>query len=130
MKKIYIVDDDKHIIESVSMVLKSAGYEVGSQTDDRNVVDKVKAFGPNLIILDVMFPENEGAGFEMARELRQSPSTASIPILMLSAVNERELYPGKFSNEDRDASWLPVQEFVEKPIDPKSLLEKVKELCN
>lgn len=128
MKRIYIVDDDRNIVESLSIVLKSKGYEVASQNDEENLVPNVRNFNPDLIILDVMFPEDDGAGFGMARLLRKNSQTESIPILMLSAVNERGIYPGKFSNQDRDESWLPVNEFVEKPIKPNELLEKVEKM--
>ncbi len=125
MKRVYVVDDDKNIVESISMVLESAGYELGSQYDDKNVVDNVAEFGADLIILDVMFPEDPGSGFEVARALKSDERTSRTPILMLSAINETGIYTGSFSNRDRDASWLPVQEFVEKPISPKALLAKV-----
>jgi CheY-like chemotaxis protein len=125
MKKIYIVDDDRNIVESVTIVLKSRGYDVAAQYDEENLVANVKKYGPDLIILDVMFPENEGAGFEMARTLKGDAATKSIPVLMLSAVNVRGKYPGKFSNKDRDETYFPVEEFVDKPVNPKDLLNKV-----
>jgi DNA-binding response OmpR family regulator len=126
--KIYIADDDRNIVESLTIVLKSAGYAVGAQYDDKNIVENVLKFGADAVILDVMFPENLGAGFELARSLKNDDRTRKIPILMLSAVNEKGIYAGTFSNRDRDPSWLPVQEFVEKPISPKILLQKVEAL--
>ena len=129
MKRVYVVDDDKDIVESISIVLESAGYELGAQYDDKNVVDKVAEFDADLVILDVMFPEDPGSGFEVARALKSDERTSRLPILMLSAINETGIYTGSFSNRDRDASWLPVQEFVEKPIGPKALLAKVELLC-
>ena len=128
MKKIYIVDDDRDIVESISMVLQGEGYETAAQYDDNDLVDNVKAYSPDLVILDVMFPEDESAGFRMARELRGEAAFAKIPILMLSAINERGLYPGKFSDHDRDDSYLPVDAFVEKPISPDALLAKLTEM--
>lgn len=129
MKRVYVVDDDRNIVESLSMVLKSAGYEIGAQHDDKDVVENAIAFRADLIILDVMFPEDSGAGFEVARQLKADIRTAGTPILMLSAVNETGIFTGRFSNKDRDDAWLPVQDFVEKPISPKSLLAKVEGLC-
>ncbi len=126
MSKIYIIDDDRNIVESLSIVLKSAGHEVSAQYDEQNTANNVDAFGADLIILDVMFPENDGAGFEIAREIKHNEQTKNIPILMLSAVNEKGEYAGTFSNRDKDESWLPVNDFVEKPINPKVLLEKIK----
>jgi CheY-like chemotaxis protein len=129
VKRVYVVDDDRDIVESISIVLEGNGYEVGAQYDDKNVVPNVAEFGADLVILDVMFPEDSGAGFELARALKSDERTSGLPILMLSAINETGIYAGKFSRRDRDPSLLPVEDFVEKPISPKALLEKVELLC-
>ena len=125
MKRIYIVDDDRDIVESISMVLQGEGYETAAQYDEISLLANVKSFGADLIILDVMFPEDESAGFRMARELREDSQLRDTPILMLSAINERGLYPGRFSDHDRDDAFLPVDAFVEKPISPNNLVAKV-----
>ncbi|MHC4874545.1 MAG: response regulator transcription factor [Planctomycetota bacterium] len=130
MKKVYIVDDDKDIIESLTVVLETEDYEVSSQTSEENLLDNVKAKTPDIIILDVMFPENSSAGFEMARDLKNDDATKDIPILMLSAINEKGDYGFKFSNKDKGEGFLPVNEFIEKPIQPQALLDKVKELTS
>ena len=128
MKRVYVVDDDKDIVESISIVLESAGYEVGAQHDDKDVVANVAGFGADLVILDVMFPEDSSAGFEIARRLKADDTLQKIPILMLSAINERGIYVGKFSNKDRDESFLPVNLFLEKPLRPNMLIERVSSL--
>lgn len=125
MKKIYIIDDDRDIVESMTIVLKANGYEVSAQYDNENVIENVIKYDPDLIILDVMFPENSSAGFEIARELKRSSKSEDIPIIMLSAVNERGSYPGKFSTEDADNEWLPISMYLDKPVHPGELLEKV-----
>lgn len=125
MKKIYIVDDDRMIVESISIVLRAHGYQVEAQYDEKNVIDNLMRVKPDLVILDVMFPENSSAGFEMAREIKNCSTTQNIPIIMLSAINEKGIYVGTFSNKDRDDSLMPVNEFVEKPIKPENLLKKV-----
>jgi len=129
VKRVYVIDDEQSIVESVSMILESKGHAVGAQKDDKDVVDNVIAFGADLVIIDVMFPEDGGAGFKMARALKADERTSALPLLMLTSVNEAGIYVGKFSNKDRDGSWLPVQEFVEKPVDPEVLLAKVEALC-
>ncbi|MCX6382910.1 MAG: response regulator, partial [Actinobacteria bacterium] len=95
MKKIYIIDDDRDIVESMSMVLEANGYEVTAQYNDENVTLNVSQYNPDLIILDVMFPENGSAGFEIARDLKRDNNLTNIPIVMLSAVNERGIYLGR-----------------------------------
>jgi DNA-binding response OmpR family regulator len=127
-KKVYIIDDDRDIVDSMSIVLKKNDYEVKAQYDDEHVEENVKAFQPDVIILDVMFPEDSSAGFEIARKLKGHKNLQSIPILMLSAINERGIYVGRFSNKDIDNSFMPVNMFLEKPIKPTVLLERVRTL--
>jgi CheY-like chemotaxis protein len=128
MKKVYIIDDDHDIVESMTIVLQKNGYAVAAQYDDEDVETNVRAQKPDLIILDVMFPEDSSAGFEIARRLKADDALRQIPILMLSAINERGIYVGKFSNKDRDDSFLPVNLFLEKPLRPNVLLERVASL--
>jgi CheY-like chemotaxis protein len=125
VKKVYVIDDEQSIVETVTMILESKGYEVGAQNDDKDVVDHVAGFGADLAIVDVMLPEDSGAGFTMARALKADERTKGLPIIMLTAVNESGLYVGTFSNKDIDDVWLPVNEFVEKPVKPDLLLAKV-----
>ena len=126
MKAIYIIDDDRNIVEAMSIVLKAHGYDVAAQYDEEHVVENLIAHKSDLVILDVIFPQNPSAGFDIARQIKSNPATASIPIVMLSAINEKGVYAGTFSNNDRDDAWLPVEEFVEKPIKNNQLLQKVK----
>ncbi len=128
MKTVYIIDDDHDIVESMSIVLKSHNYDVAFQYDEVDVEENVRAAKPDLILLDVMFPGNNAAGFEIARRLKADKDLAAIPVIMLSAVNEYHLYPGRFSNRDLDDSWLPVNIFLDKPVTPKALIDKVTEL--
>lgn len=128
MKRVYIVDDEPSIVESVTMVLESKGYVVGSQNDDKDVVDNVLAFDADLVILDVMMPEDSAAGFKMARALKDDERTRELPRIMLTAVNEAGIYVGKFSDKDKDDAWLPVQAFIDKPVDPEVLLDRVAKL--
>lgn len=128
MKKIYLVDDDVDLVESMTMTLESAGYTVKSQYDDKDIAENIRSFNPELIILDVMFPDDDGAGFKIARTISHHDSIKEIPILMLSGVNKEGDFPGKFTNRDIDDAYMPVTEFIEKPIDPKKLIAKVEEL--
>jgi len=127
-KKVYIIDDDHDIVDAMTIVLRKSGYEVAAQYDDERVAENVKAEKPDLIILDVMFPEDSSAGFSIARMIKNDEQIQRIPILMLSAVNERGIYVGKFSNKDLDESFLPVNLFLEKPLKPNVLLERVASL--
>ena len=130
MSKIYIIDDDRDIVDAMTMVLESEDHEIAFQNDEDEVVSNVSDFGADLIILDVIFPENDGAGFEIARKLKHDEKTKNIPIAMLSAVNEKGQYSGTFSNADKDDTYLPVDEFVEKPLVPADLVKLVNKLLS
>lgn len=125
-KKIFIIDDDRDMVESLTMVLKSKGYGIEASYTASDALGKVKASKPDLIILDVMFPENSSEGFELARKFHQDAEINKIPIIILSAINAR--FNLGFSDKDRDEAWLPVSHFVEKPIHPDKLLKMVKEI--
>jgi len=130
MSKIYIIDDDRDIVDAMTMVLESEDHEIAFQNDEDDVIGNVSDFGADLIILDVIFPENDGAGFEIARKLKHDEKTKNIPIAMLSAVNEKGQYSGTFSNADKDDVYLPVDEFVEKPLVPADLVKLVNKLLS
>jgi len=130
MKKIYIIDDDRDIVESMSMVLKANGYDVSAQFNDENVVNNIIKYDPDLIILDVMFPESNSAGFEIARDIKRNNKLTNIPIIMLSAVNEKGIYVGRLTSQDINESWLPVSIFLDKPVQPKELLMQVKSMLD
>lgn len=125
-KKILIIDDDRDIIEALTMVLESRGYETVSTVTTKGALALVKSEKPDVIILDVMFPESSSEGFDLAREISRDEEGRKVPILMLSAVNAR--FNLGFSNKDRDENWLPVAEFMEKPVQPEKLLNRLEEL--
>jgi len=128
MKKIYMVDDDVDMVTMMTLALEANGYEVRAQHDDNALVDNIREFNPDAILLDVMFPGDQGAGFRMARSIRHHDDIKDKPIIMLSAVNVEGNFVGTFSNKDIDEVYLPVTEFVDKPVDPKKLIEKIETL--
>ncbi len=128
--KILIIDDDPDIVEAMRMPLEANTYEVISAKSGKEGLQKVKDEVPDLIILDVMM-ETETEGFHVAYKLRSEESESeykeykNIPILMLTAISSKTGM--KFSLE-KDEEFLQVDDFVEKPIQPKELLEKVSKL--
>jgi CheY-like chemotaxis protein len=121
MAHLLIVDDDADFAGAVGRVLRSRGHEVAVETDAEQALDRIRRQRPDAIILDVMFPENDTAGFELARAIRRE--FGQIPVLLLTAVNQS--FPLGFGNKDLDPTWLPAVEFLEKPVDFAVLCEKV-----
>ncbi len=129
MKKILIIDDDLDMVDALTTVLENHNFLVSSYTDMENVAERVKAESPDLLILDVMFPENPSGGFDMARKIRQDISLKNLPVIIFSAVNEQfKLGFMKFTQENIHEDFMPVNDFLEKPLDCDVLIEKVNKL--
>ena len=128
--KILIIDDDPDLVESMRITLEANNYEVESAYNGADGLKLVKEINPDLIILDVMM-DSITEGFQVSYQLRsRDPQSeyrayANIPILMVTGVSQKMHM--KFSPQT-DEDYLPVDEFVEKPIKLEALLEKVERL--
>ena len=123
MKKILIVDDDRDVFESMKIVLEAEGYGVDWATNGADAISKAKSARPDLMILDVMM-NTDDEGFHVTYTMKQDPQLSSIPIVMVTSVGART---GFSFNRKRDEDFLPVNEFLEKPVDPRTLVDKVRE---
>ena len=130
MAKILVIDDDPDILTAARLTLEGAGHQVAEARSGSEGLKKIEAEPPDLIILDVMM-ESTTEGFQIALKLRSpDPSSAynkyrHIPILMLTAIHSST--PVRFGP---DKDYLPVDEFVDKPIDPEELVRKVQALLH
>lgn len=119
MSLIAIIDDDPDILDASSLVLKSKGHDVITANNPNDGYSIVKNKKPDLIILDVMMDEPDD-GFYLAQKFRKEGIT--IPILMYTSVSKAiGLDFGK-------SEMVPVDDFVEKPISPEELVNKVEAL--
>ncbi len=124
MSYILIVEDDEDFAATTAKVLETAGHEVRIELDTDRGMASMEERRPDLVVLDVMFPEDSAAGFELARTMRHSKDKLrGIPVLMLTAVNTK--FPLGFGTGDIDDNWLPVSDFLEKPVDFDVLKNKV-----
>jgi CheY-like chemotaxis protein len=129
--KITIIDDDADQAADVGALLGTAGHKVTIITRMTGALACLAAEPPDLLILDVMFPQDPSAGMELAIAIRRTPELKELPVILLTSVNQE--FPLHLSNKDIDSEWLPIQwlpiqEFMEKPIDPPALIAKVDEL--
>jgi CheY-like chemotaxis protein len=125
-EKILIIDDDDDLVLAMRLPLEAAGYQVARAANGDEGLKKVKEVHPDLIILDVMM-DTTTAGFQVSLALR-SPDPKSeylayshIPILMLTAIHQTTSL--RFGP---DKDYLPVDAFIEKPIEPNKLIEQVR----
>ena len=121
-EKIVIVDDDQDIRDSVQVILESRGYTVVGAPDKTAGMAAVKAEKPDLIILDVMM-EGYSDGFDLAREIKQDDELKNIPVIMFTGAQEKTGID--FKSTAGDSTWLPVEGFLEKPVEPNILVAEV-----
>ncbi len=124
-KKILVVDDDADLRDSLTAILEGAGYAAAGAASRAEGMEKMRTELPDLLILDVMM-ETWHDGFEMSRELKKDSQFSRTPILMLTAVEERTGVDVKSSAGD--PAWLPVEGFLDKPVEPDVLLARVAKL--
>ncbi len=123
--KILIVEDDPDIREALTMVLESKGYNVISAQDGLEGLANLKAEIPDLLILDLLMPKMDG--FSMCKEL-QDPRWSKYwqtPILILTSVREEA---SRRRYELETGVELNINDYVEKPISPEVLLQRVENL--
>jgi len=123
--RILIIDDDPDITEAMTVVLENRGYEVSSAGDGEQGMEQLKRARPDLIVLDVMMRTTQ-EGFELSRELKNNAAYRDIPIVMLTGVKQKTGLD--FKPAAGDESWLPVDEYLDKPVKPDLLVEKVEHL--
>jgi CheY-like chemotaxis protein len=108
----------------MKIILETKNYEIVSAHNGTEGMLKADKEKPDLIILDVMMDEMS-EGFQVSSQLKDNPKFSHIPILMVTAISSKTGI--KFSPQT-NGEFLPIEDFMEKPIDPAVLLEKVEKL--
>ena len=94
MSKILLVEDDRFLIKAVYTKLTQKGFEVVLANDGDEAISKAKTEKPELVLLDMVLPKK--SGFEVLRELKGNPETASIPVFILSNLaQDQDIQEGK-----------------------------------
>jgi len=121
MAKIAIIDDDPDILDVSKIVLTSKGHEVFTAQNPDDGYALIIDQNPDLIILDVMMNEPDD-GFFLAQKLRREE--INTPVIMYTSVSKALGF--NFGKSD----MVPVDEYIEKPISPDELIEKVDKLLH
>ena len=119
-KTVLLVDDDADFVEMNRTLLADNGYTVRVAFNGKQCLEEVARRRPDLIILDMVM-ESPKDGFDVSRELRNSEITKTIPLVMITSVNDS--IPFRL---EPDRTWLPVDALLEKPVDPQLLLAVVR----
>ena len=121
-KKILVVDDDIDVLEALTMILERRGYQVITAQDGIEGLACLKAEKPDLMILDLLMPKMDGFG--VLKELREPrwSEFSDMPILILTSVREEA---SRRRYELETGLELDVDDYVEKPVSPDVLLERV-----
>ena len=120
--KILLVDDDPDFVEATKTVLESKPYEVIVAINGDEGLRKAREENPDLILLDIIMPVEDG--FTAAEQLKKDPKLSKIPVIMLTSFSSK----GQQTGIARGRGFsLEAEDYIEKPISPKKLLDRVEE---
>ena len=117
-RKVLIVDDEELNRKVLSFMLDNYGYQFETAVNGKEALEKVLEFKPDMIFLDIMMPEMDG--FEACRRLKTDPATQHIPIVMVTAMADRETRLRCLE--------VGANDFITKPVDTSELLVRTKNL--
>lgn len=121
---ILIIDDDPDFVEVTKVLLETKQYNVRFAYNPEEGLAKLEEETPDALILDVMM--GKGAeGFVLARKIRKDPRFEKMPILMLTSMREQTGFD--FPGQRIHSKFLPVDDYVEKGVEPQVLLEKIEQ---
>ena len=124
MAKILIIDDDPDFNYVMQTVLEAHDFQVATATTPEEGLSKVLNIAPDLVVLDVMMPTGY-EGFDVAREIREEHDLTELPIVILTNVHNVRKVPYRFAP---DQDYLPVDVFLDKPVEPDALVATIKEV--
>jgi two-component system, OmpR family, alkaline phosphatase synthesis response regulator PhoP len=115
-QRILVVDDDKQIVRLVQSYLEQDGYQVLTAYDGATALRTIRTERPDLIVLDLMLPDQDG--WAITRTVRGAATTASLPIIMLTA---------RIEDTDKIVGLeLGADDYVVKPFNPRELVARVR----
>jgi len=124
-KYVLIVDDDPDMVETVGMMLKNKGYEVGAAYDGIEGEEAIRQRRPDLVVLDVMMPRKDG--YALCAQLKKDASTRDIPVILLTAVGEA-VPTTTYSHADGMA--MEADDYIPKPVDTQTLVTAMERLIS
>lgn len=131
-RRILVVDDDPDVVRYLTHVLGRRDYSVVSASSAEEAMRQVEAHRPDLIVLDIMMPKGtEGFHFVWTLRSRPEPELRTIPIVVISAIHDTtnlRFYPEQTDGYHGPGEFLPVEAFIDKPVQEEDLLQHVERL--
>ncbi|MEP3116185.1 response regulator [Nisaea sp.] len=119
-KRVFIAEDEPNILESLSFLLGREGWEVTSALDGNSAMEQLSdGTLPDVVILDIMLPHRNG--FDILRQLRASPRTRDLPVIVLTAKGQEK--------DRKTAEEIGANAFVTKPFSNKDVVDQVRRLA-
>jgi len=119
-RRLLVVDDEAKLLKAVAATLRAEGYEVTTARSGADALVSINQRTPDLIVSDIRMPGMDG--FQLARALRSNPRTKFVPIIFLTAKDERE---------DRINGFRTgIDAYLTKPFDPEELLAVIANIIN
>jgi two-component system alkaline phosphatase synthesis response regulator PhoP len=123
---ILVVDDDPELVETVTTLLGSVGYQTSYAYQIEKGIELAKKGRPDLILLDIMFVDQPGPdGITASIQLHKDPEVQDIPVIILSGIKQVVEFPYEYSP---DPTWMPVKTFIDKPVKPDKLLAEIEKV--
>ena len=125
-QSILIVDDDKDLVAVLTMALESAGYRIISAANGTEAWERAHESRPDLAIIDVIM-DTIGEGVRLTHRFRLDEKLKDVPIIMLTGIKQKlrlDIEP----QDEAGYRYLPVDKFMEKPVDPSTLLREITDL--
>jgi CheY-like chemotaxis protein len=122
-----MVDDDPDFVLTTKIILESGGYDTRTAANDKEALAQLEKEKPDIILLDVMM-KTIGDGVWLGQKIKGDERYGDIPILMITAVNKESGTSSFHLDPNADGNYLPVDGFLEKPVEPEVLLREVARL--
>jgi chemosensory pili system protein ChpA (sensor histidine kinase/response regulator) len=121
MAKVLVVDDDPDFVKVTAKVLEKAGHEVVSAANGAKALKTMREDAPDLVLLDIMMSYILD-GLDVSREMAEDPALKEVPVLMVTSLTGVK-GTGMLPSDE----YVPVNEWLAKPVDPVTLLRRVDE---
>ncbi len=119
-RKVLVVEDEANIVDSLSFLMKQAGFEVLVARDGDTAIRMMQRRPADLVLLDLMLPRRDG--YEVCREIRSNPEWASVRIIMLTA-RGRDL-------DRRKGMQLGADAYITKPFSTRDIVARVQDMLS